>query len=169
MLDKKYLEKFSSEKERLTPVKVELSSLDELIKGMNDMNVAEGRLDEVSGQALKVTKLLAVETTDAKDILDKVTEVTKALKDLIESAKGDYEELFDTQNTAYGMIEKYASVNMQFQKNANALGLDVKSIGQWNDFVQASDDLIDVTEAADNTINDVLDTIDEAKDILNKL
>ena len=53
MLNKKYLEKLSSEKKRLSPIKIKLSSVDAIEELARNTAMAESMIKEFSQNALK--------------------------------------------------------------------------------------------------------------------
>lgn len=168
MLDKNYLDKFSSEKKRLTPVKVELSSIADLEKAVTDMSMAESMLEEFSVDGVKTVKLIGYEFDTADDIMDKTIELKLALKTLIEKLEADYNELYDAQNSAYGYLEANSKINGEFVKNAKALGIDPKDVPTFNDFHESIDELMERTKQSEGTIESILMAIETGKDFLNK-
>jgi len=168
MLDKNYLDKFSSEKKRLTPVKVELSSIGDLEKAVSDMSMAESMLEEFGVDGVKTVKLIGYEFDTADDIIDKTIELKLALTTLVDQLEANYKELYDAQNSAYGYLEGSSKVNGEFVKNAKALGIDPKDVPTFNDFHESIDELMEKTKQSEGTIESILMAIETGKDFIKK-
>lgn len=167
MLDKKYLDKFSSEKKRLTPVKVDLSSIDSLEEARMNVVTAGNMIEEFSSQALRTQKLLKAETNDAIELVKKIEEMKSALADLINNLTEEYAEFEDSTNTGYRYGED--KTGQEFKSNAEKLGIDPKSVKEFNDYMSASEELFEILQQSEKTSNLLFDTIDEAKDVLKQI
>lgn len=169
MQDKKYLDKFSSEKKRLTPVKVELSSIGDLEKAISDMAMAESMIEEFGVDGVKTVKLIGFEFETADDIMDKTIELRLALITLVDQLEANYNELYDAQNTGFGYLESNGKINDEFVKNAKALGINPKDVPTFNEFHESVDELMERTKQSEDTIDSILMAIETGKDFIKKL
>ena len=90
-----------------------------------------------------------------------------ALADLINNLTEEYEEFEDSTNTGYRYGED--KTGQEFKSNAEKLGIEPKSVKEFNDYMSASEELFEILQQSEKTSNLLFDTIDEAKDVLKQI
>lgn len=162
-----YLSNLDKERKRL--IKVDFNSIDVLTQDINSLEDQIDNVEELTKDSKTSEDLISNAIEDFKDVLEKLNTVGILLRSEVEN----YEEEIDRLEDAATMLDDLVQMKTKndvddFDKNAEALGINAKDISQRNTVVELNDEAKKSTSKAYGVINKSSDYLKEAQQLIKQ-